>query len=350
MAKSQDKNVLGKGLNIETNYGYGFLMPHHKSIEYFLEDHIQTFDITISKATYGEKYWNQLYRYPYYGLGFHRSNLGNKDVYGNANALYMFLKGPFWGRSGKLNIGYQISFGAAYLTECFDINNNYENLAIGSHVNVFIGLALQSSIPITEQLAITNSARLTHFSNGAIKHPNKGLNIFTGTIGLIYTLDHNKPERIIKEIPKSETKNEYSIVYAIGVKRISRYENEKQFASSLAIDFNRNYSAKGRWCGGIDLFFDQSNKQYSTNLDKTDALNTDLYQVGVHAGHDLVLGKFAIVINLGGYIYAPIETLAPIYTRTGLRYRINNKIITSLTLKSHWAQASFIGWGLGYVF
>jgi len=347
---SQEINSLSKGLHIETSYGYGFVMPHHKSIEYFLEDHIQTFDIIVSKATYGTKYWNQLYSYPYYGLGFNRSNLGNKNVFGYANALYMFIKGPFWGASNKINIGYQMSFGAAYLTKCFDIDENYENLAIASHINVFIGLAIQSSIPLSDRLAITNSARVTHFSNGAIKQPNKGLNIFTGTIGLIYQLNPYTPERIIKELPQLDDKNEYSIVYAAGVKRISRYENEKQFASSLAIDFNRNYSTKGRWCAGIDLFFDQSNKELSTNLDKPDALNTDLYQVGIHAGHDLVLGKFSIVINLGGYIYAPVETLAPIYTRTGFRYRINNKIITNLTLKSHWAKANLIEWGVGYVF
>lgn len=350
LANSQETKSLIKGLHIETNYGYGFVMPHHKSIEYFLEDHIQTFDITISKATFGNKYWNQLYRYPYYGIGFYRSNLGNKDVFGNANALYMFLKGPFWGSSNKINIGYQMSFGASYLTERFDIDKNYENLAIGSHINVFIGLSIQSSIPLSERLAITNSARITHFSNGGVKQPNKGLNIFTGTIGLIYQLSSSTPERVIKELPKIDDKNEYSIVYAVGIKRISRYESDKQFASSLAIDFNRNYSTKGRWCIGLDLFFDQSNKEYSTNLDKVDALNSDLYQIGVHAGHDLVMGKFSIVMNLGGYIYAPVETLAPIYTRTGLRYRINNKIITNITLKSHWAKASFIEWGVGYVF
>jgi len=347
---TQENNSFKKGLHIETDYGYGFLMPHHKSIEYFLEDHIQTFDLRVSKATYGNKYWNQLYRYPYFGVGYYRSNLGNDDIYGYSNALYTFIKVPFLGASNKINLSYQLAFGASYLTKHFDIDENYENLAIGSHLNVFIGLSLQSSIALTERLAITNSVRITHFSNGATKTPNKGINIFTGSIGLIYQIDPKTPERIIKDLPEPDTKNEYSIIYSVGTKTISRYDEESYFASSLALDYNRNYSAKGRWCAGIDVFFDQTNKEYSTNLDKSDIVDQDLYQIGIHGGHDLVFGKFAIIINIGGYVYAPVETLAPIYSITGMRYRINNKIITSLTLKSHWAKASFIGWGVGYVF
>jgi hypothetical protein len=350
LANSQETNSLIKGLHIETQYGYGFVMPHHKSIEYFLEDHIQTIDIKISKATFGNKYWNQLYRYPYYGIGFYRSNLGNDDIFGHANAIYSFVKVPFLGASNKINLSYQMSFGASYLTKHFDIEENYENLAIGSHLNIFIGLSLQSKIPLSKRLALTNGIRITHFSNGITKAPNKGLNVFTGSVGLIYQINPVAPEKITKKLPDVDSKNEYSVIYAAGVKSISRYEDESYFVSSVIFDFNRNYSQKGRWLAGIDLFYNASNIEFSNKTDKSNIVNSDLYQLGIHAGHDLVFGKFAIVLNIGGYIYAPIETLAPIYSRTGIRYRINNKIITNITLKSHWAKASFIEWGVGYVF
>jgi hypothetical protein len=347
---TQENNSLTKGLHVEADYGYGFVMPHHKSIEYFLQDHIQTFDVKISKASFGNKYWNQLYRYPYAGVGYYRSNLGNNEIYGYANAIYSFIKVPFLGASHKINLSYQMSFGASYLTKHFDIEENYENLAIGSHLNIFIGLSLQSSIPLSKRLALTNGIRVTHFSNGITKAPNKGLNIFTGSVGLIYQINPIAPEKIIKKLPEVDSKNEYSVVYAAGIKANSRYEDESYFVSSVIFDFNRNYSPKGRWLAGIDLFYDASNIEFSDKTEKSNVVNSDLYQLGIHAGHDLVFGKFAIVLNIGGYIYTPVETLAPIYSRTGIRYRINNKIITNITLKSHWAKASFIEWGVGYVF
>lgn len=347
---AQFSETLGKGLHIETDYGYGFVMPHHKSIAYFLEDHIRTFDVKITKATYGNKYWNQLFRYPYYGLGFYRSNLGNDDVFGFANALYAYVKVPIIGSSNKINLSYQMSMGASYLTKHFDIKDNYQNLAIGSHLNIYIGLSLQSSIPLSKRLALTNGIRVSHFSNGRMKSPNKGLNVLTGSVGLIYNINNTNQAKILMKLPDIKNKNEYSVIYAAGIKTISRYEEGNYYASSLIFDYNRNYSLKARWCAGVDLFFDESNTQYSNNTEKSNFLNSDLYQFGIHGGHDLVFGNFSVIVNIGAYIYTPVEVLAPVYSRIGIRYRIKNKIITNLTLKTHWAKASFIEWGIGYVF
>ncbi|MCK5028764.1 MAG: acyloxyacyl hydrolase [Bacteroidales bacterium] len=349
LVKGQNQDFKLKGLSLEADYGYGFVMPHHKSIEYFVKDHIKTFDLKLTKSTYGNKYWNQLYRYPKYGIGFHRSNLGNDDVFGYANALYTFVKVPFIGSSNKTNLSWQISFGASYLTDFFDIENNPQNLAIGSNLNIFIDLSLQSTIILSKKLSLTNGIRFTHFSNGKIKSPNKGLNVISGSVGLAYHLK-DKPERIQIELPQIESKNEYTIVYAAGIKTQSRYEPGYYFASSLMLDYKRNYSLKGRWVLGADIFFDGTNEQYSINTEKADIINSDLYQVGLHAGHDLVMGHLALVINIGGYIYAPVEVLAPFYSRIGLRYRIKEKFITNFTLKSHYAKASYFEWGIGYSF
>ncbi|HSH51611.1 MAG TPA: acyloxyacyl hydrolase, partial [Bacteroidales bacterium] len=211
------------GLGLEADYGYGFIMPHHKMIEYFIEDHIQTLDIKLNKATYGEKYWNQLFRYPYYGIGFYRANLGNNEVYGFANALYSYVKVPLLGRWETANLSWQIGFGASYLTKHFDIKNNPKNLAIGSNLNIYADFSLQSQIPLSPKINLINNVRFSHFSNGKIKSPNRGLNVISGSIGLLY---HFKEPQIKyhMELPDIENKNEYSIIYAGGIKTKSRYE------------------------------------------------------------------------------------------------------------------------------
>lgn len=345
----QFSETFKNGLGIETNVGYGFIMPHHKSIAYTIEDHVQTFDVRLIKATYGNKYWNQLYRYPYYGIGYYRSNLGNDAVYGFVNALYSYVRVPIIGSSDKANLSWQFSFGASYITKCFDIEENPQNLAIGSNLNIFIDFGLQSKIPLTKKISLSNGVRFTHVSNGKVKSPNKGLNALTSSIGIIYMFN-DTPERKQFTLPDIDDKNEYTLIYAGGIKTISRYEAGYYFASSLIFDYNRKYSLKGRWGLGADLFFDGTNRQFSDKTEKADLVNTDLYQIGLHAGHDLVMGDLALVFNVGAYVYAPVEVLAPIYSRIGLRYRVTKKMITNLTLKSHWASASYIEWGIGYVF
>ncbi|MDA3953663.1 MAG: acyloxyacyl hydrolase [Bacteroidales bacterium] len=344
----QSSESIKKGLGIETNLGYGFIMPHHKSIEYLLEDHVSTFDIKLTKLTFGNKYWNQLFRYPYYGVGFYRSNLGNDDVFGYANALYVFAKAPIIGASNKAHLSWQFAFGASYLTKHFDIIDNPQNLAIASHLNMFLDFSLQSSIPLSKKLLLTNGVRFTHFSNGKVESPNKGLNAVSGSVGILYHINE-RPKPILTELPQIKNRDEYTVIYAGGIKTLSHYESGYFYASSLIFDYNRNYSLKRRWSIGTDIFFDATNIQYSTNTEKADIINTDLYQIGIHAGHEMIMDQLSLVINIGGYIYAPVEVLAPIYSRIGLRYRINNKIITNFTLKSHYAKASFLEWGIGYV-
>ncbi len=338
-----------ENLFLEVDYGYGTLMPHHNSIKYFLEDRIQTFDVKLSKLTYGNKYWNQLYRFPNYGIGYYRSNLGNDKIYGYANGFYAFFKAPVFGKSDGFNLSSQFAFGMAYITKIFDTETNYQNLAIGSHLNIFLDFSLHSAIPLTRRLALTNQIRFTHFSNGKITSPNKGLNLLSGSIGLQYQLSNELKTRIINELPVIHKKNNYSLIYAAGIKTISRYAPGNFFASSLIFDFNRNYSLKGRWNVGADIFYDDSNKEKALKYEG-ETSDMDPFLFGIHAGHDLVAGDLSLVINLGGYVYAPVEQLAPIYSRIGLRYRIKNKIIANLTLKSHWAKASFVEWGVGYVF
>ncbi len=346
---AQNSNTIFKDLYIETNYGYGTLLPHHNSIAFFLEERINTFDLKINKTTYGNKYWNQLYRYPVYGVGYYRSNLGNDDVFGYVNGFYSFFKAPIFGQTNKLNLSYQIAFGLSYITKIFDIETNYQNLAIGSHINIFLDFSLHSKIQITKKLALTNNIRFTHFSNGKIKSPNKGINLLTGSLGLYYQISNEIHPKTIMKLPDINTKNEYSLIYAAGIKTISRYEQGNFFASSLIFDYNRNYSLKARWSIGADIFYDETNNEIALKYEE-ETSDMDPFLFGAHLGHDLVLGNLSLTLNLGRYIYEPVEQLLPIYSRIGLRYRIKNKFIANLTLKSHGAQASFVEWGIGYVF
>lgn len=333
---------------VELDYGYGFLMPHHSSLSYLLEDHIRTLDIKLTKSTKGNSYWNQLYRYPDYGLAFYHSNLGNDDVFGHAYSLYGFTKIPLVRFPNGSNISYQIGVGAAYVTNPFDINSNYKNLAIGTYLNVYIDFSLNSYIALSKKLGLTNNLRFNHVSNGNFKNPNYGLNVLSASIGLAYQINSDYHHKEIVDLPDIEAKNNFLVTLSGGAKSINHYTPETYLASSLVVDYTHQYSLKGKWGVGTDLFFDASNRQFTENKDKNDLINTDLYQLGVHVLHDAMMNKITFTVQLGVYLYAPVKTEALIYTRTGLRYAINKQWNVSMTLKSHYAIASFIEWGVGY--
>ncbi len=344
---SQNEKEKFENISIESDFGYGFIMPHHKSIEYCVQEHIKSFDIRIAKQTIGDKPWHKEYRYPRYGIGYYYSNLSNDLVFGKANAFYSFINIPFVKKEVFL-LNYQISVGLAYINKTFDLENNYENIAIGSKYNIYLDFSIQPKIKINDKFSISSNFRFTHFSNGKIVSPNKGLNIVNNSIGVHYAFGNT--DKINSESDTDIPQNKFTVIYSGAIKTISRYEKGAFFASSISGDYYRQYNIKHQWGVGVDIFYDSAIRT-SKNLEKYQTINNaDLYQYGVHIGHDMLLGQFSFCMQLGVYLYTPIEPEAPIYNRLGIRYYFNNNIIANITLKSHYGKASFIEFGVGYCF
>ncbi|MEA3316481.1 MAG: acyloxyacyl hydrolase [Bacteroidota bacterium] len=336
-----------KNISLSSDIGYGFVMPHHKFIEYCVEDHIKSFDIRIAKQTIGEKPWHKGYRYPRYGLGYYRSNLSNDLVFGNVNAIYSFINIPFFEKK-VFSLNYQISVGMAYISKIFDLENNYKNIAIGSHNNIYLDFRIQPKIQINHKIAVSGNLRFTHFSNGKIASPNKGLNLVNSSLGVHYSFANSK--KITADTDLFLAKNKFTVIYSGAIKTITRYEKGHFFASSISGDYYRQYNENHQWGVGADIFFDSVIRAEQENSENTDIKDTDLFQYGIHIGHDMLMGKLAFCLQLGVYVYTPVEPEAPIYNRLGIRYFFANNIIANISLKSHYGKASFIEFGVGYCF
>lgn len=328
---------------LETLGGYGFVMPHHTSIAYHVEDHIQPVHLRWGIKTRGTKAWQHAMGLPEMGIGLFRSNLGNNEIYGTATALYGFAA---WSLFPPLNLRYQIGFGLAHLTKHFDAQSNYTNIAIGSHLNIYFDATLKTHIPLNRQWRLLYFLQFTHFSNGKLQSPNKGLNLITNNIGVSYHFGNLSPHKGSVFPAPQPPAHHVSVWTGIGLKTISRDVPGRKLASTLGIHYRRSPSSITSWGGGLDLFYDESlRKDPKPNAPDR---NSNLYQLGLHADLDKHIERFTITVQIGGYLYTPVTPEGPVYTRLGLRYGITDKLWCNLSLKSHYAIASFVEWGLGY--
>jgi len=349
---SQLRNDFFKNLNIEVNYNNGALYAHHNSIAYLTNSYISGFDIKLGKLTYGENVWEQLYRYPEIGIGYYNSNLGNSEVFGNANAVYSYFNASII-KNDLLSFNYNFALGIAYLKKCYNNYDNYYNIAIGSKVNIYLNLDLDIKLKLIEQLYLVNSLGLTHFSNGSVKKPNLGLNLLSYKVGFKYFFKGNKEEVIHSKLSKTKTKNEYSIILSGGIKQVSPLGSKSYPISSASFNANRNLNLKHK-CGiGIDLFYDSSiDLLLKLNNDGliSDIENkkTDLLTAGIHLSHDFVFNKLSFTTQIGYYLYSKIDR--KFYDRIGFKYNVSKFLLVNLTLKTHWGRADFIEFGIGYSF
>jgi hypothetical protein len=102
---------------------------------------------------------------------------------------------------------------------------------------------------------------------------------------------------------------------------------------------------------GAELTFDYIHKQaimaHHPDVPKTQA---EIVQLGVFAGYLLPFNHFHLVVGMGYYMKDKFQPEDFLYHRVGMRYVFENGINLNLVLKSHWARADYIEYGIGYTF
>lgn len=80
-------------------------------------------------------------------------------------------------KENKLKFETEIGMGFAYFTKFYNIQNNIENLIIGSSVTNTTRFAFRVKYELTPKLNIGSGICFSHFSNGHYQLPNIGANI-----------------------------------------------------------------------------------------------------------------------------------------------------------------------------
>jgi len=308
-------------------------------------------DIRFGVQANGERLKDQFLGFQQYGIGIFHANLNN-DILGNPWGIYTFIAVPLY-TNGNFAIYGDASFGAGFGFNEYDSITNPKNDIVGSDINAFFTIGAKASYHINDRLMIDGGAEFLHFSNGTLKTPNKGLNMYSGHIGLTYFFSskNEKPftpaEKIIKDVPKINKYNEITFVYSIGGKStLANYGEPPQYLmSSFVVDYYRRYHHIAKFGGGIDYIYDGT---YATDYKEPQTFDKYSF-IGIHASHELYFSKFAFIAHLGTYLWKGTQGKGMIFARVGLRYYISEQFIANLTLKTeNGFKADFIELGLGY--
>jgi len=345
-AGQNDTNPAGNTFT-EVNSGYGFILAHRKSMKYLLH-HVPSVDIKIGKSTAGKELWEQLYKYPEYGIGGYWANLGDPDLLGSVFATYAYMNYPII-RNQKFRFSYMYGAGMSYVSRCFDVQDNYTNIAIGSKINIIFNIKFNTSINLTERLALTNNFGMTHYSNGAWAKPNLGINVCDMYVGLRYYTDKKNTDGIIKhDIPEFKRINNIVVFYYSGIKAIDPPAGPRYIFSTISVNLNRELNHKRTIGCGTDFFYDES--LYTEFADTSDTKFIHVIRNGIFLSHEYKIKRLSLLTQLGAYTYTKVTPVFILYTRTGFRYNITKRIIANLSLKAHFAIAEYVEWGIGYRF
>ena len=306
-------------------------------------------DLQLGWRSLSNSKYDYIYRYPVFGVGFNSALTYTREI-GRPMAFYGWVDIPFSlpRQNRNLSFGYFSQMGIGFNLTPYDPDSNPDNQYIGSSINAYVHLGFYGKYQITERVGLRAGFGLKHYSNGATKRPNAGINLFPLNLamnirlGELTTIPDQKPE-----IPEKELKSFVNLALYTGMRN---YEigDPAYFRGGLGINYLIEPSYKYRLGLGLDLFWAQGMELRFPGENFSFKDQTSLAVVGSWEWQ--LTSRLFVPIGLGVYLYRNEinQEFTWYYERIGVRYRFGDALSAGMSIKAHRAKADFFEFTLGY--
>jgi hypothetical protein len=341
---------------------YGFLSAHHVEMNQY-RDYFPCFEITLSNETYGLSQWQQTTNYPKIGISYMYTGLGANEALGQAHAIIPHMNFPIYGNK-NFHTYFHMGIGVAYLTNKFDPIDNYENIIIGSHINVAINAMVEAHYKLNKYYSLSFGATLIHFSNGSIKTPNFGINIpsLQAGIGSRITYEDKRLTKRRRQKKDFEPNPNHKITANVGLimapKNTDSELGQRFFVYNLYADFFKTFNFNHRYGLGVDLSYDQTDilvmrksppeDQDERELLEREGFNHHFVRVGINASYELDMYPVIMSFSPGVFVYRKRVNDGMIYEKLDLKYFVYKDLYLSLSFRAHSVRADYLGLGVGF--
>lgn len=322
----------------------GFLAAHKGDMSHIPEQIALASELSYFKHLHQDGSWVEKYKDPTVGATLFLGSVGNNRVLGRYLALYGFSELPLVVQN-RFELSWKLGTGIGVTNKKYDAIFNPENIAIGSHVNMMVVLALKAKYSFHKN-TLSAAMDITHFSNSAFQIPNLGINVpyvsfgFQRKLGILAKSNS-------RLAPKTFKKLRFGVLGMFSLKEIMP-DGIKKYPIYAASLFGRTIlSSKAGIEFGVDLLSNQSHFEFEPLVDKTQG---SIVQLGVYVAYLVPLNHIHFVFGMGAYVRDWYNPNGLLYHRVGCRYQWFNGMFGHMAIKSHWAKADFLELGLGYVF
>ncbi|MFW5766747.1 MAG: acyloxyacyl hydrolase [Bacteroidota bacterium] len=358
---------------INAQYLGGGIMPHREGMEALKNKSVNGLELEMGLQLHGNDDWHVAYNYPLTGFGLHYANLGYKDVLGYAAGFYGFIEVPLL-RGSDFELMYRLTSGLTYVSEVFSVEDNPQNVAVSTHANYLFHTGLRARYWMSPKTALGLGAGLTHYSNGAINTPNKGLNQVNLIMGITHYLkgEYNPYEGMRRPVVYGE-EHEFFLLAVGGWTDISKSynslpadhprqdegTNQTYATGGITLGYNFRYAAQRKVGLTLDAFANEAfnwtwyDWQENYFYDKGYGL-WDLTRMGIGINHEFFMKRLSIVIAWGVYTKRLDEEVNNnksrewMYERLGFRYYFIKNAFLNVSVKAYGFKAETVEFGVGF--
>ncbi len=327
-------------------YDYGFILKHSQKIGH-IQSHPLAFTLYYNRYLNGSKDWHQTFKYPKTSFAFTYFDYQN-PIIGQSLALSANMLIPFY-RASKHNSEWKIGTGLVYATNPFDLQNNFRNNVLSNRWSYVMQTGFSWSYQWNAHWQSKIALQLTHYSNGAYKLPNAGVNVVTAALATQYTF---APEKNIQQKALLDTVlRRWHLQTALAGSLIETEINQpqKHVVVNLGFVAARDINRRHRFLTGLEVSWNEGIKYQIDRKFADSTSKPDYRRVGWIIGDEIIFGKMSLNIQFGVYLRRQFEALTDmaVYQRYGLKYYFLENLWAGLLLKTHAATAEAAEFTIG---
>jgi hypothetical protein len=318
--------------------------------------------IQLTKQTNGNKLWEQLYNFPRYGLGVYGAKFTNAPEIGTPVAIYGMIEIPFK-RWNRFSINSEIGLGLTFNWESF--GEDHYNIALGAEESVYIDAGVSLEYDFNSGLSIDAGPSFTHFSNGALKKPNFGINTFAPKFSIGYNFGGNQTAYKYQTIPIFQKKSELIFSFFTGWENVLYKGNDVDSATmnkgvyystfGLGASYSRQITYKSKIGIGMMIgYYGAANSTITASngkLNDNDANLANGMELSIFPSYELEISRLSVLLQPGFYLYRKSYTgRTPVaYQRIGVKYAVLKDIFIGINLRAyHFYISDYIEWTVSY--
>jgi hypothetical protein len=338
--------------------------------------HVTALSLKYGLSASGHSWKDSYDGMPYRGIGFYRPFYSMPKEMGHPFSAYLFqgaaLK-TFHPRGQSLN--YEVNLGASFNWKHFDALDNSDFEALGSSVNVYVAGDLYYKKPLSENFDLNMGLNVTHFSNGAQRTPNYGLNSVSPFVELVYHVAGRKPASRIdgKELqpPAFERHTAHDISFFMTERTISvdtagttlrsKYPEHRFKVAGFNYSYMLHHARRFKWGAGLDVLYDEGG---GVSVDGDFSEETGRYaetvkfgsmaeriSVGLSLKGELAMPGYAVFTHLGYDILHRDKSDSRLYQIYGIKVYLTESLFSSFGVNStHVTRSGFLYINIGYTF
>ena len=338
----------------EVQYHSGIYWSRTEYLSEAFEEGYRSLEARLGFRTTGSKSWHHVHGFPKYGLGIHYADLikdPEDTIMGNPISGFLYYSAP-WARFWRFTLNTDLSLGLSYASVIHDPVHNPYNDVIASHINLYFDFTLNLDLRLTNRLDLSAGYGVTHYSNGRIHQPQKGVNCWGWNVGMRYDLESTLPGYIKSEVETFQSSEEIQVMYGAGTvehHRLGEAEGIRYFTSSFAVDYAVTFNRRMAVTFGTDVLFDGSIGRAIKGVPEEEVTTIQKTYLGSHIGYHFLIDRVTILFNLGTYFNQHTYDRGAWFIRAGGRVRLTDHFHTQICIKTkNGVRADWIEWGLIY--